>query len=191
MAASYSADNSAQVAFGLLDPSHGKESMEKEDRTPARSCKGPMTVTDAMFGPSLRLADGKTSGKRLRGLAGPGTVAQFGCEMQQGAKVWFRALAEQGLCRVWRKFSTAALAGGAGCQGSISLSSPGLWLFQAGHLISVSSPTAATFISFCFWSLSPKVWLLLCVGCRDTAASGCCKEQEGLAWSPGVLFQSG
>lgn len=65
MAASYSADSRAQVAFGLLDPSHGKESVEKEDRTPARSCKSPMTVIDAMFGLNLRLADGKTSGKRL------------------------------------------------------------------------------------------------------------------------------
>lgn len=100
MAASYSADNRAQVAFGLLDPSHGKESMEKDDRTAARSCKSPMTVTDAMFDPSLRLADGKTSGKRLRGLADFGTVAEFGCELQQGAKVCFSPLPEQGLWAV-------------------------------------------------------------------------------------------
>lgn len=97
MAASYSADNSAQVAFGLLDPSHGKASMEKEDKTPSRSCKGPVTVTEAMFGPSLRLADGKSSGKRLRGLADLGTVGHFGCELQQGVKVWFSPLPEQGL----------------------------------------------------------------------------------------------
>lgn len=46
------------------------------------------------------------------------------------------------------------------------------------------------FFFFCLWCLSPKAWLLLCVGCRDTAASGCCKEQEGLAWSPGDLGES-
>lgn len=62
-----------------------------------RSCKSPMTVTDVMFSPSLRLADGKTSGKRLRGLADLGAVAQFGCELQQGTKVWFSPLPEQGL----------------------------------------------------------------------------------------------
>lgn len=37
MEASYSADNRAQVAFGLLDPSHANELTEKEDRTPASS----------------------------------------------------------------------------------------------------------------------------------------------------------
>lgn len=59
-----------------------------------------MTVTDAMFGPSLTLADGKTSGKGLRGLWDLGAVAQFGCELQQGAKVWFSPLPEQSLWAV-------------------------------------------------------------------------------------------
>lgn len=149
---------------------------------PARSCKSPMTVIDAMLGLSLRLAHGKPSGKRLRGLSDLGAVAQFGCELQQGAKVWFSPLPEQDLWGLpvggCGGSSTPAPAGGAGCQGKISLSSPGLLLFQAGHLISVSSTTAATF-SFCFWCLSPKAWLLLCVGCRDTAASGCRKAWPG------------
>lgn len=76
MEASYSADNHAQVAFGLLDPSHANECMEKEARTPASSCRSPMTVMDAMLGPSLSLADGETSGKRLSNLAGLGAEAQ-------------------------------------------------------------------------------------------------------------------
>lgn len=71
--------------------------MEKEDKTAARSCRSPMTVIDAVFGPSLRLADGRASGKRLRGLADFGAVAEFGCDLQQGAKVWFSPLPEQGL----------------------------------------------------------------------------------------------
>jgi len=60
MEASYSADNCAQVLFGLLDPSHANELVEKEDRMPASSSKSPTTVTDAMLGPSLSLADGET-----------------------------------------------------------------------------------------------------------------------------------
>lgn len=75
MEASYSADNRAQVAFGLLDPSHADRLMEKENRTPWSSCRSPMTVTDAMCGPSLSIADGETSGKRLSTLADLGAKA--------------------------------------------------------------------------------------------------------------------
>lgn len=98
-----------------------------------------MTVTDALFNPSLRLADGKASGKGLRGLADLGAVAQFGCELQQGAKVWFSPLPEQGLWSVpvrgcGGSFLLHLLLEGLNARGT-SLSSPGLLLFQADHLI--------------------------------------------------------
>lgn len=62
MEASYLADDCAQVAFGLFDPSHASELMEKEAGTLAS-----MTVTDAVVG--LGLLGGETPGRRLKGLA--------------------------------------------------------------------------------------------------------------------------
>lgn len=83
MEAAYSADNHAQVAFGLLDPSHAYEFMEKENRRLASCCESPMTVTDAMLGPSFSLTDGETSGKRLSGLADLGAEAQSSSSREQ------------------------------------------------------------------------------------------------------------
>lgn len=68
-------------------------------------------VTDAMLGPSLSLADGETSGKRLSGLADLRAEAQSRCELQQqGANVCFSPLPGPGSSgcpweRVWRKLS--------------------------------------------------------------------------------------
>lgn len=142
MEASYSADNRAQVAFGLFDSSHANELMEKEGRTPASCCKSPMMSQMPCLVLALVLQMEKHQGRGL--VVWQISELRLSLDVNCSSREQMSALVlcpDQGLPDVPGRGCGGSsptprhLPEGLNAGGTSLQSNPGLLLFQAGYLI--------------------------------------------------------